>query len=184
MNYVQPIREKEHIEMIANHLKLQNVRNYMMFIVGINIGLRISDILTLKKKDVTGTHVVLREKKTKKRKSVMITPFLKRELHAYTKEMGPNEYLFQSRNGVNQPISRTTAYRILQQAAKHVRLRNIGTHTMRKTFGYHFYQRTKDVAMLQEIFGHSDPNITKRYIGINQDTMDKAMSKFNGLGDY
>lgn len=183
MNYVQPIRDKEHIDMIANYLKHWNVRNYMLFIVGINIGLRVSDILTLKKKDITGTHVALREKKTKKQKWVKINPFLKRELYAYTKDMDLNDYLFPSRNGMNQPISRTTAYRILRQAADHVRLKNIGTHTMRKTFGYHFYNKTKDVAILQEIFNHSDPNITKRYIGINQDTMDKAMNKFDGLGN-
>lgn len=182
MNYVQPIRDKEHIDMIANYLKHWNVRNYMLFIVGINIGLRVSDILTLQKKDITGTHVALREKKTKKQKMIKINPFLKRELHAYTKDMGMADYLFPSRNGVNQPITRSTAYRILRQAAGEVRLKNIGTHTMRKTFGYHFYSKTKDVAILQEIFNHSDPNITKRYIGINQDTMDKAMSKFDGLG--
>lgn len=55
---------------------------------------------------------------------------------------------------------------------------DIGTHTMRKTFGYHFYQQTKDVAMLQEIFNHSGPDITLRYIGVNQDSMDKAMASF------
>jgi integrase len=53
----------------------------------------------------------------------------------------------------------------------------IGTHTLRKTFGYHFYQRTKDVAMLQQIFGHSASSITLRYIGINDDMMDGSGAK-------
>jgi integrase len=57
-------------------------------------------------------------------------------------------------------------------------LDEIGTHTLRKTFGYHFYQQTKDVAMLQEIFNHSSPAITLKYIGVNQDSMDRAMTKF------
>ncbi|MFP3813497.1 tyrosine-type recombinase/integrase, partial [Bacillus sp. SIMBA_005] len=55
---------------------------------------------------------------------------------------------------------------------------DIGTHTLRKTFGYHFYKQTKDVAMLQEIFNHSDQRTTLRYIGINQDAMNNAMKKF------
>lgn len=48
---------------------------------------------------------------------------------------------------------------------------DIGTHTMRKTFGYHYYKRIKDIATLQQIFNHSVPSITKRYIGITQDEL-------------
>ena len=70
------------------------------------------------------------------------------------------------------------AYRILNQAARQVGLSDIGTHTLRKTFGYHFYQRTKDVALLQKVFNHSSPSITLRYIGIDQDVIDKAIEGF------
>lgn len=76
------------------------------------------------------------------------------------------------------PIGRVQAYRILNSAAKAVGLSEIGTHTLRKTFGYHFYQQYKDVALLQELFNHSAPSVTLRYIGINQDALDKAMSGF------
>lgn len=57
-------------------------------------------------------------------------------------------------------------------------LEAVGTHTMRKTFGYHYYKRTKDVATLMEIFNHSAPSITKRYIGITQDEIDKSLEDF------
>ncbi|MEC2221536.1 tyrosine-type recombinase/integrase, partial [Bacillus subtilis] len=77
-----------------------------------------------------------------------------------------------------KPISRSMAYKILRAAAEYVGLDDIGTHTLRKTFGYHFYKQTKDVAMLQEIFNHSDQRTTLRYIGINQDAMNNAMKKF------
>nr|WP_231690017.1 tyrosine-type recombinase/integrase [Cytobacillus solani] len=55
----------------------------------------------------------------------------------------------------------------------------MGTHTLRKTFGYHFYQKYKDVAVLQQIFNHSSPAVTMRYIGINQDIMDEAVDGFS-----
>jgi site-specific recombinase XerD len=55
----------------------------------------------------------------------------------------------------------------------------IGTHTLRKTFGYHFYKKTKHVAMLQDIFNHSAPIVTKRYIGISQDEIDQAIDEFS-----
>ncbi|NUK31028.1 tyrosine-type recombinase/integrase [Parageobacillus sp. VR-IP] len=83
-----------------------------------------------------------------------------------------------SRNGHNKPIGRSMAYKILRKVAERFHLDEIGTHTLRKTFGYHFYQQTKDVAMLQEIFNHSSPVITLKYIGVNQDSMDRAMTKF------
>ena len=70
------------------------------------------------------------------------------------------------------------AYKILRDAAAHVGLENIGTHTLRKTFGYHFYKQYKNVALLQKIFNHSDPQVTLRYIGIDQDEMDYAMRNF------
>lgn len=66
----------------------------------------------------------------------------------------------------------------LNEVADYLSLQEIGTHTLRKTFGYHFYMQYKDVAMLQEIFNHSSPDITLKYIGINQDGMDKAIKGF------
>ena len=56
---------------------------------------------------------------------------------------------------------------------------NIGTHTLRKTFGYHLYKKTKDVALLQCILNHSSPHITMKYIGINQEIIENELYKFN-----
>ncbi|WP_141434398.1 site-specific integrase [Bacillus sp. 03113] len=178
MNFVQPIRDPEIIKSIKTYLKEQNERNYMLFVTGINSGLRISDILPLKVKDAKKSHFSLRETKTGKQKRIQITPSLRRELKRYIEGKEDDDYLFKSREGRNKPIGRNMAYRILRKAAKEFGLDEIGTHTLRKSFGYHFYQQTKDVAMLQEIFNHSSPQITLRYIGVNQDSMDKAMIKF------
>jgi integrase len=178
MNFVQPIREPEKVEAVKHYLKTKNKRNYMLFVIGINTGLRISDILQLKVGDLKDHYVRLRETKTRKQKMIRITPSLKRELKPYLQDKEDHEYIFQSRNGGNKPIGRSMAYKILREAADAYNLIDIGTHTLRKTFGYHFYLQTKDVAMLQELFNHSSPHITLRYIGINQDSMDKAMTKF------
>ncbi|WP_312859663.1 tyrosine-type recombinase/integrase [Peribacillus huizhouensis] len=56
---------------------------------------------------------------------------------------------------------------------------DISTHTMRKTFGYAYYRRTKDLAFLQNIFNHSAPSITKRYIGITQEKIDESLKDFS-----
>lgn len=178
MNYVQPIRDVEKIESIKQYFRIRNERNYVLFLTGINTGLRISDILRLQVNDVQGTYIRLREKKTKKQKMIRITPELRKAYKSFTEQKQGDEYLFKSRQGVNQPIDRSTAYKILAKAAAEFHLKDIGTHTLRKTFGYHFYAQNKNVALLQDIFNHASPDVTLRYIGINQDNMDKAMVKF------
>jgi dihydrofolate reductase len=64
------------------------------------------------------------------------------------------------------------------EEAKKYKLEKIGCHTMRKTFGYHYYQKFKDAVTLMEIFGHADISITLRYIGINQDVINRTMKNF------
>ena len=77
MNLVQPIRDKEAIQEIKEFLKGQNERNYILFLLGINTGLRISDILRLRIRDVEGWSIFIREKKTKKVKEVKMPSELK-----------------------------------------------------------------------------------------------------------
>ena len=69
----------------------------------------------------------------------------------------------------------------MREAAHHCELKEIGTHTLRKTCGYLIYQETKDIALVQEILGHSTPFITKRYIGLNQEAIDDAFNVLNQL---
>jgi integrase len=54
----------------------------------------------------------------------------------------------------------------------------IGTHTMRKTFGYWYYKQTKDVAKLQIILNHSHPRITLKYIGITDEEIEDSLNDF------
>ncbi|PGT58060.1 site-specific integrase [Bacillus cereus] len=178
MNFVQPIRDPEQIQQIKEHLKEKNARNYILFVMGINTGLRISDILKLKVGDVQGSHISMREMKTGKQKRIQITSALKRELKWFSEGREVGEYVLKSRKGKNRPIGRSMAYKILKSTAAEFGLDEIGTHTLRKTYGYHMYMQTKNIALLMEIFNHSSEKVTLRYIGVNQDAMDKAMSRF------
>lgn len=180
MNFVQPIRDHQTIEGIKEFLLEQSYRNFMMFVFGINTGLRIQDILKIKVKDVQGEQLVMREMKTGKRKFLQIPPTLKAELNKYIKAMGmkPNDYLFPSRQGNGNPIKRDMAYKIMRRAADQFGLVDIGTHTLRKTFGYHMYQKHKDIELVRKLLNHSDKSITMSYIGLDQDMMDAAMNDF------
>lgn len=180
MNKVEPIRDKAKIAELKRILREQSYRNYILFVLGINTGLRISDMLKLKVKDVRNkTHIVLKEQKTSKNKRFLINSNLRRELKDYIKGMDAEEHLFQSRIGTNKPISRFQAYRIFSEAGRQAGLDSIACHSTRKTFGYHHYKKNKDVALLQKLFNHSSPSITLDYIGITQDIMDESIEKFS-----
>lgn len=179
MASVEPIRDKEKINTVKRILKQNGSRDYLLFLMGINSGLRISDILKLKVKDVKDKeYIELIEQKTNKYKRFPITNSFKYELEEYILGKLPNEYLFASQKG-GKSISRIQAYRIICNACVNAGIKaRIGTHTLRKTFGYHFYQENKDVALLQQIFNHSAPSVTLKYIGINQDIIDSRLNAF------
>lgn len=179
MNYVEPIRDKEDIQAMKEYLKEWNERNYMLFLLGINSGLRISDIIKLRAKDVQGNYIYTREIKTGKVVKRFIHDDVKKEVRQYIRGMSPQQFLFRSRKGKHRHITREAAYLIIKVAAEEVGVDNVGTHTMRKTFGYHYYKATQDVAMLMTLFNHASPSITLRYIGINQDQQDRAMARFS-----
>ena len=177
MNEVQPIRKLEKIQEIKSRLAINGSRDVLLFSMGINTGLRISDLLPLKVGDVRGKReYVLKEQKTKKTKRIMLHA-VAQDIEDYTRHMTDDEYLFPSRKG-DEHIGRVQAYRILNAAARDCGLEEIGTHTLRKTFGYHFYKQNHNVAMLQQLFNHSSPSITLRYIGITQDEIAEEWEKF------
>ncbi len=179
MKFVEPIRKLEDLEELKSYLRKSNERDYMLFICGIYSTLRISDLLPLKKKDFAGERLLLVEKKTNNTKEIYIGPKLKRELKPYLLKLKDDDHLFKSQKGHNKPITRTHAYRILNAAAEECGIKRIGTHSMRKTFGYHYYKKTKNIALLQQLYSHSSEAITLRYIGVNQDMLDKAFKDFD-----
>ncbi|MGB8452744.1 MAG: tyrosine-type recombinase/integrase [Anaerocolumna sp.] len=167
---------------IHDYLKLKNNRDALMFVFGVYTGLRISDILKLRIRDVRNKkYISLREKKTGKEKLIPINKFLRGQIDEYIQGKKDFEYIFKSPNYPNQPITRQQAYNILTGAAKEFGIESVGCHTLRKTFGYLTYQKTKDAAMLMDIFNHSDIHTTLRYIGVNQDTKNKIYNEVDIL---
>lgn len=167
MEFVQPIRDLKKIETIKKLLRQQNLRDYCLFVVGINLGLRISDLLKLRVSDVYENgkpkdRIRLREKKTNKFKDFPLSDNAKSALKEYLKTRDYKDFLL-----------RQQAYKILNSVAKDVGIKEkIGTHTLRKTFGYHAHKNGYDITLIQKLFNHSSSSVTLRYIGITQDNLD------------
>lgn len=176
---VQPIRDKQQIEDMKWSLKRHcGERDYILFLVGINTGLRVGDLLNLKVKDLKRKKkLIIQEGKTKKARTINISNIYD-EVQTYLASLEGTEWLFPSRKG-DKAITTTQAYRQLNKAAEMADITDgIGTHTMRKTFGYWFYKQTKDVAKLQRILNHSHPEITLRYIGITDEEIEDSLNDF------
>lgn len=191
---VQPITDWESINRMSEVLAEQSERNYLLFIIGINLGLRVSDYVTLtvgffreacrkgvvelipSKSDkreideygnVVGTFKIVR---------LPIPGDLKEAIEDYIEGKDDDEYMFPSRKG-GTPIRRETVWTILNNASKKVGIQdNIGAHSMRKTFGYWHYKFNNDIHLLMEIFQHSSEAITLRYIGVTREDIGSSMN--------
>lgn len=181
---VQPIRDLKKIEEFIEALGMSEngLRDQLLFKIGITTGLRVSDIIQLKVATVKGkSQFTIEEGKTKKQRTVHLDNVMP-EIAEYLETLPENEvWLFPSRKG-NSHITKIQAYRILVKAGDMIGNHSIGTHTMRKTFGYHYYNATHDVATLMEIFNHSSQKITLRYIGVTEEKVKnsiKSITFFN-----
>lgn len=174
----EPIKNRKDIEKIEQYLKLHNKRDYVIWVLGMNSGLRVSDIVGLNVSDVVNkTHITIVEKKTQKLKSFYINDKLKRVLKDFTKGKNLEEPLFLGKQG--KRLDRSQVYRFIVRACKENGIiAHVSTHTMRKSFGYHHYQKFKDPIVLQKIFNHSSQRITLMYIGVEQDEIDFSYKNF------
>ncbi|EBF6201853.1 site-specific integrase [Listeria monocytogenes] len=197
MEEVQPIKDLKKIALMKDILSRGEFgeRNVLLFSIGINTAYRISDLLSLKLSDVleiyrqkvrVKSRLKMTEQKTEKNNSVILTKKLQKDIwdfvvkeHAKAiDQQDLDHYLFTSRKkkAGERPLTRQQGWYIISEAGKKAGLENLGTHSMRKTFGYHLYKNGVGLELIQVLLNHSSPRITLRYIGIEQEDKDQAVS--------
>ena len=192
MSAMEPIRDLEIVDDISRTLSRLDTprgrRMYLMWKVGTMTGLRIGDLIRLRVGDLRGRrdYTYLPQKQSHKKRAREITiplqPQLRAVIEARTRGMADEDWLLPSRTptagGNPSHITRQQAYLDMQEIRRICRVRQqIGCHTMRKTFGYQYYQRTQDLASLQTWFYHENPATTLIYCGISYDTLKKMVDK-------
>lgn len=163
-----------------------NIRDYVLFIVGINCARRIGDIVKFKVSDFLNSdgtwkeHFKIKEEKTNKPIKIKINSAVKEAITmqlATFKDYSFDTYVFQSRDGENKPLETRSVHRIMKEMARATGLDkkyNIGTHSLRKTWARHYYiKHPTEIVKIQRALNHSSPEVTLRYIGITQDELDE-----------
>lgn len=191
MSTTYPIKDRKNLEKFRDYYKSTRPcpRNFALIVMGLNTAFRISDILQLQWKDVykadeeLRSHIRIEEQKTGKTRIVPINNALRQALEDYRKSLVdtlPLSWLFPSPHHPAQPLSRHQAYRIVKSAAAACGLsEHISCHSLRKTFGYFAWKNGTPPAMLMDLYNHSSYQITKRYLGIEQEERDLVYLQMN-----
>ena len=184
-NAMSPIKGADNILDFAEVLlekPLVGQRNYVLFMTGIYLGRRISDLLKLRVRDVKGKdYVYFRESKKGKEFRLYINKELKLIYTDYCKDKKDYEFLFQnSQSKEPKPITRQNCWKIFKEAGEILGFEgSVGCHSLKKTLGRRLYDEGVELYLIMNILGHDDLNYTKRYIGVTSDEMNEALSKIS-----
>ena len=179
---VGAIRDRDKVNELKRQARKLGEQQYLLVLIGLNSGLRIGDILRLKASDFRESdELCLKEQKTGKKTYIEMHPAVLLEIRKMISKKADDELLFPSPQlkRRKEAISYKTAYSWVNKAARAAGIKGaVGCHTLRKTYGYHFYQDKRDVALLMEHFNHSDQGVTLRYIGIVREYKNKKTRDF------
>ncbi len=195
MKLVQPIRDLDVLNRcfeIARehdaHRKTGEVSWELMLLVGLNTSVRVSDFRRFRVSDLRGRdYAQIQAKKTGKEARILINPKARKDINRLLRDRRGDEFIFQSRQKdpvthKPRPITRQRCYQIINHIARRAGMEErVGCHTLRKTFGYHYYKLTGDVVSLQRILGHSFQRETLVYIGVVQEDIDESLMKMDML---
>ena len=179
MAEVHAIKEIDTVKLIS-HLLERRCSKQMSQIwnIGINLALRITDLLSVKFSDINDGRLIITEGKTSKRAEIKLNPKTMLLINDIQLSHPNHIFLFQSyRNNKSintppNPLTRRAVSQAFELVGDELNLR-LGTHSMRKTRGYHLYKKTKDIARVMKMLRHSSEGVTLRYIGITQDVIDQ-----------
>lgn len=205
-----PIKSIADIDKVCNFLlSHKRYRDYMMFVVGINFGLRVSDLTRLRFQDLINNDMTFKssiqilEQKTKdtrknqKLRYITINQSVIDAVNLYIQnapvDLKLDDYMFRSESPNkkgegyetgNAPLTTTSVNRILKKIAKDCNLNiKMSSHTLRKTFGYHQMAMDNNdprkLMLLSKMFGHSTTAYTLMYIGLTKEEMDEAYLNLN-----
>ena len=194
MNFVEPIRDRKKIAQIKNLLRGQGrFRDLLLFTVGVNTALRISDLLLLQigqfldNRGHFKQRFWIQEQKRNKRHEVTINQSIREALEEYLEaypgvaENSRHFVFFNTwKDGYSEPIKRGEAWKFIVSICQEVGLPGyFGTPSLRKTWGYHARMQGVDLVLIMHILNHESIAYTKRTLGITDDELQAVAQQLN-----
>ena len=185
MREVDAIKNDTDIKMITRKLQLNHKHNDAyadIWSFGLQVALRISDLLALTIKEVVGANSInVIEGKTGKTRLITLNKKAK-EIVARRANDYPNDvYLFQAKGNrvgnTAKAINRTTVAASFSQVGTELGL-NLGTHSMRKSRGYAMFSKGVPIETISKVLNHANTSVTMRYIGLDAETISKTYEEF------
>ncbi len=164
MNTSLPIKEIEVINRIKElYLKKGLIRDYLMFLLAINTGINIKTLLALKVQDVKNKYYL----KIDQDKVLPLSNELVKIIEEFTQNRQPEEPLFCNRRG--KPLDRVTVFYKFKEICTELGLGDkYSAASWRKTFGYHYYQKYKDLTYLQWLFNQATVSDALKFINVDE----------------
>jgi integrase len=178
MAEVQAVKSIDTINLIGHLLEIRFSKQISrVWLFGLNVGLRISDLLSIKFSDINNERLIIKESKTGKlaniklnNKALMILKEIQSEhpMHVFLFQSYRNQ---QSLNKAPRPLSRRSISKAFYEVGSEVKI-DLGTHSLRKTRGYMLYRQSGDLTKVMRMLRHTSAGVTLRYIGITQEDVD------------
>lgn len=205
-----PIKDMRDIMRLSDwYIQNGKYRDNMLFITGINFGLRVSDLRRLRFGDLIDSNMMFKEtfevfeiktrntRVQKRNRHVTINNAVIEAVTLYlehTPGITLDTYMFRSESnngsGNNVPIHNNSVDEILKKGARAVGITSkVSTHTLRKTFGYHQMVMSNNdprkLMLLSKMFGHASVSVTMDYIGFTNEEICEAYKGLNlGSREY
>lgn len=184
MNTVEAVKTAGEIATIEILLRKKNPIYADIWKIGLNVGLRIQDLLAIQydQADLQKRSFNLCEGKTGKRRTITLNSTALEIIKRRRQQNPSDKYLFQShspklKRGVAQPISRVSVSRAFKDVGDTLGL-SINTHSMRKSRGYAMHREGVPIERISKILNHSHPAVTMRYIGIEAEDVARSYDEF------
>ncbi|GHE86272.1 tyrosine-type recombinase/integrase [Thalassotalea profundi] len=177
MQEVEAVRDENILKSIPVLLSKHSTQQMAdVWEFGINMALRISDLLGIRYSDIKDGRLTMVESKTGKVADIPLNAKALAITKSIMKEYPEGEFLFQSRNSRNistriKPLSRQSVAKAFKDVGEIIGVK-LGTHSMRKTRGRFLYAKTNDIARVSKMLRHSSTGVTLKYIGITKSDID------------
>lgn len=166
INKMVPYPDDTFTENYLRELSAKDRKYEILVRLGLETGLRVSDILRLKVKDIKSVMKV-KEMKTKKIKNINLSESLLAQTKNYcvSRNLNKNDFVIASaRYRRDKPLSRVQAYRVLSSVASKMGVTNVAPHSMRKTYAVNLLRESGSIESVQRALNHKYPDTTIGYL--------------------